>query len=161
MFEEFQRFFDLATGSHNYCINMSVRVEQSKKVAFGEIKSHIDNSPRFQKYYPPDPNIRLKLRFAKNVIIMPGNCKETFPLGFNVLGGVMSEAAFYTETPGRDVAEEVFNTLHARIKNRFGEKGLSVMVSPHRCTQNSQFFAQFLLYFYVQLSSLIYYIITN
>lgn len=127
-----QKSLGLATGSNICFINMSVRAEQSKKVVFGEIKSRIDYSSWFQKYYPPDPNIRSELRFAKSVIIMPGNSKETFPLGFNILGGVMDEAAFYTETPGRDVAKEIFNALHSRIKNRFGDKGLLVMISSPR-----------------------------
>ena len=44
----------------------------------------------------------------------------------------MDEAAFYTETDSRDVAEEMFNALHSRIKNRFGDKGLLVMISSPR-----------------------------
>lgn len=127
-----QRFFGLATSSPIVFINMSVRAEQSRKVVFGEIKSRVDNSPWFRKYYPPDPDIKSELRFAKNISIFPGNSRETFPLGFNVLGGVMDEAAFYTETPHRDVAEEMFNALHSRIKNRFGDKGLLVMISSPR-----------------------------
>ena len=127
-----QSFFGLAKGSPICFINMSVRAEQSRKVVFGEIKSRIDNSPWFRKHYPPDPDIRSELRFAKNIAIFPGNSRETFPLGFNILGGVMDEAAFYTETPDHDVAEEMFNALHSRIKNRFGGKGLLVMISSPR-----------------------------
>lgn len=33
---------------------------------------------------------------------------------------------------GDDVAEDMFNSLHSRIKNRFGEKGLLVMISSPR-----------------------------
>lgn len=111
---------------------MSVRAEQSKEVVFGEIKARIDNSPWFQKYNPPDPNIRSELLFPKGIVIFPGNSKETFPLGYNIFGGVMDEAAFYTETESKDVAEEMFNALHNRIKNRFGNKGLLVMISSPR-----------------------------
>jgi hypothetical protein len=32
----------------------------------------------------------------------------------------MDEAAWYTETLTVDVAEDMFNALHNRIKNRFG-----------------------------------------
>lgn len=127
-----QKFFGIAKDSLICFINMSIRAEQSKKVVFGEIKARIDNSPWFQKYYPPDTDIRSELKFPKSVSIFPGNSKETFPLGYNMLGGVMDEAAFYTETESRDVAEEMFNALHSRIKNRFGEQGLLVMISSPR-----------------------------
>lgn len=127
-----QKYFGLAKGSSICFINMSVRAEQSKKVVFGEIKGRIDNSPWFQKHYPPDPDIRSELRFPKGVMVFPGNSRETFPVGFNVLGGVMDEAAWYTETDSHDVAEEMFNALYTRIKNRFQERGLLVMISSPR-----------------------------
>ncbi len=127
-----QRYFNLAKGSPICFINLSVRAEQSKKVVFGEIKSRVDNSPWFRNHYPPDSDIKSELRFPKNIAVFPGNSRETFPLGFNVLGGVMDEAAFYTETDDHDVAEEMFNALHSRIKNRFGDKGLLVMISSPR-----------------------------
>jgi len=127
-----QEDLNLAKGSNICFINMSVRAEQSRKVVFGEIKGRIDNSPWFQKYFPSDPYIRSELRFAKGVIIFPGNSQETFPLGFNVFGGVMDEAAFYTTTKDRDVAEDMFNSLYSRIKNRFGDRGLLVMISSPR-----------------------------
>lgn len=127
-----QKFFGLAKDSQIYFLNMSIRAEQSRKVVFGEIKARIDNSPWFRSHYPPDPTIRSELRFPKGVTIFPGNSKETFPLGYNILGGVMDEAAWYTETETHDVAEEMFNALHNRIKNRFGDKGLLVMISSPR-----------------------------
>jgi hypothetical protein len=127
-----QSFFKLAKGSQICFINMSIRAEQSKKVVFVEIKARIDNSPWFRKFYPPDPDIRSELRFAKNIIIFPGNSKETFPLGYNIFGGVMDEAAWYTDIETHDVAEDMFNALHSRIKNRFGDKGLLVMISSPR-----------------------------
>lgn len=127
-----QAHFGLAKGSTICFINMSIRAEQSRKVVFGEIKARIDNSPWFIKHYMPDPDVRSELRFPKNVIVFPGNSKETFPLGFNIYGGVMDEAAWYTETDIHDVAEDMFNALHNRIKNRFGDKGLLVMISSPR-----------------------------
>jgi len=122
----------LAKDSPVCFINMSVRADQSKRVVFNEIKGRVDNSPWFQKYYPPDQTIRSELRFSKGISVFPGNSKETFPLGLNILGGVMDEAAWYTETRDHDVAEEIFNALHNRIKNRFGDSGLLVMISSPR-----------------------------
>ena len=125
-------YLGLARGSSIYFLNMSVTAEQSKKVVFGEIKARIDNSPWFNKFYPPDPNVRSELRLPKGIVIFPGNSKETCPLGYNIFGGVMDEAAWYNETDDHDVAENVFNALHSRIKNRFGDKGLLVMISSPR-----------------------------
>ena len=127
-----QRYYQLAKGSNICFINMSVRADQSRKVVFGEVSARIANSPWFQKYYPPDPGIKTELRFPKNISVFPGNSQETFPLGFNVLGGVMDEAAWYTDIENHDVAEEIFNALHNRIKNRYGDKGLLVMISSPR-----------------------------
>ena len=127
-----QKSLGLAKNSQLCFINMSIRAEQSRKVVFGEIKSRIDNSPWFRTHYPSDPSIRSELRFPKRIMVLPGNSKETFPLGFNILGGVMDEAAWYTETQEHDVAEGMFNALHNRIKNRFGDRGLLVMISSPR-----------------------------
>jgi len=44
----------------------------------------------------------------------------------------MDEAAYYTDIADHDVAEDMFNALHSRIKNRFGDKGLMVMISSPR-----------------------------
>ncbi len=128
-----QKLLGLARGSSIYFINMSIRGDQAKKIVFGEIKQRIENAPWFKRHgFLPDPNIKSELRFPKNINVVPGNSKETFPLGFNLLGGVMDEAAWYTETESHDVAEEMFNALHNRIKNRFGNKGMLVMISSPR-----------------------------
>lgn len=127
-----QKFYGLAKDSWIAFINQSIRADQSKRVVFGEIKSRIDNSPWFMKYYQPDPNIRSELRFLKNILVFPGNSQETFTFGFNILGAVMDEAAYYTNTADHDVAEDMFNALHSRIKNRFGDRGLMVMISSPR-----------------------------
>lgn len=128
-----QKFFNLAKGSGIYFMNMSVRADQAKKVVFGEICTRINNAPWFKsRNYLPNPNVKSELQFSKNITIIPGNSQETYPLGFNLLGAVMDEAAFYTETDGRDVAEEMFNALYNRIKLRFGKRGMVVMISSPR-----------------------------
>lgn len=127
------KFLHLAKGSGIYFMNMSIRGDQARKIVFGEIAQRINNSPWFrEKNYLPNPNIKSELQLPKNITIVPGNSKETFPLGFNLLAAVMDEAAFYTETETHDVAEEMFNALYARIKNRFGNKGMLVMISSPR-----------------------------
>lgn len=128
-----QKFLGLAKGSGIYFMNMSIRADQAKKIVFGEITGRVINAPWFKRRgYLPYPKVRSELQFPKNIRVVPGNSKETFPLGFNLLGGVMDEAAFYTDTTSHDVAEEMFNALHNRIKNRFGDKGMLVMISSPR-----------------------------
>lgn len=128
-----QKFLGLTKGSGIYFINMSINGTQAKKVVFGEISTRIKNAPWFTKRgYVPDPRIGSELRLPKNITVMPGSSKETTPLGYNLLGGVMDEAAYYTETHTHDVAEEMFNALNNRIKNRFGTKGMLVMISSPR-----------------------------
>lgn len=127
------KFLHLARGSGIYFMNMSIRGDQARKIVFGEIAQRINGSPWFkQRRYLPNPNVKSELQLPKNITIVPGNSKETFPLGFNLLGGVMDEAAWYTETETHDVAEEMYNALHNRVKNRFGYRGMLVMISSPR-----------------------------
>ena len=128
-----QEFLGLAKDSAIYFINMSVRSEQAKKIVFGEIVARVMNSPWFKdKGYLPNTNIKSELQFPKSINVIPGNSRETFPLGFNLLGGVMDEAAYYTETDTHDTAEEIYNALYNRIRKRFGNKGMLVMISSPR-----------------------------
>ena len=126
-------FLGLARGSGIYFMNMSVRADQAKKIIFGEIYQRVMNSTWFRnKDYLPSSAIRSELQFPKNIYVVPGNSKETFPLGYNLLGAVMDEAAWFTDIESHDVAEEIYNALHNRIKNRFQNKGMLVMISSPR-----------------------------
>lgn len=127
-----QGMYGLARGSNITLLNMSKSAQQAKKVVFGEVKARIENSPWFQQYYPPDPNIHSELIFQKGIIIFPGNSRETFPLGYNVFMYNMDEAAFYTETEDHDVAESMFNALDSRVKSRFGNLGIGAITSSPR-----------------------------
>jgi hypothetical protein len=128
-----QILLHLARDSGIYFMNMSIRADQAKKVVFEEINRRIENAHWFRaRGYLPNPDIRSELRFSKNIYIVPGNSKETFPQGFNLLAAVMDEAAWYTETESHDVAEEMFNALNNRIKSRFGAKGMIAMISSPR-----------------------------
>ena len=128
-----QESLGLAKDSGIYFMNMSVRADQAKKVVFGEIVARVNNSNWFRaRGYLPNPDIKSELQFPKNINVIPGNSKETFPLGFNLLGAVMDEAAWYTETDSHDTAEEIYNALYGRIFKRFGNKGMIVMISSPR-----------------------------
>lgn len=127
------KFLRLARGSGIHFMNMSLRADQAKEIVFGEIAQRICNSPWFsERNYLPNPNVKSELQLPKNITIVPGNSKETFSFGYNLLAAIMDEAAWYTETPGREVAEEMFNALYNRIRDRFGFKGMLVMISSPR-----------------------------
>jgi len=132
-----QRFLGLARGSGLYFINMSVRADQAKKIVFGEIAQRVQNSPWFKnKGYLPNDMVRSELQFPKNIYVIPGNSRETFPLGYNVLGAVMDEAAFYIDIEEHDAAEEIYNALHNRIKSRFANTGMTIMISSPRYVED-------------------------
>jgi hypothetical protein len=135
-----QAYFGLARGSQINIINMSKTATQANKVVFTEIKSRINESPWFQKYFPPDPNVKSELRFPKNISVFPGNSKSTFGLGFNLILAIMDEAAWYTDNETLDVAEDMYYVLQRRIRNRFPVKRevrpLLVMISNPRYTDD-------------------------
>lgn len=127
-----QATFQLAAGSTIALVNMSKNGMQAKKVVFGSIKARIDNSPWFQEYGQPDPEVRSELRFPKDILIIPGNSEETAFLGFTIFGANLDEAAFFTDSPGRDVAEEIYYALQRRITSRFEGYGLLGITSSPR-----------------------------
>jgi len=124
---------DVETGSPITIMNMSTNAVQARKVVFGEIQRRILNCRWFNQLgMRPRDDIRSELQFPKNITILPGHSRETYPLGFNLILGIMDEAAFYTETDSHDVAEEMFYALKRRINSRFGKNGLLVMISSPR-----------------------------
>ena len=128
-----QKFLGLANDTSIYFMNMSTTAQQANNIVFSEIKSRVTNSPWFNQFgYLPDPSIKSELRFPKYIRVVPGNSKETKPLGYNLFCGVMDEAAWYTETQTHDVAEEMYNALFNRVKNRFNDRGLLVIISSPR-----------------------------
>ena len=127
-----QEVYGLARGSKIALVNMSKNAMQARKVVFGEITARIDNSPWFRANGMPDTEIRSELRMPKDILVLPGNSEETFPLGFNVFTANMDEASFFTETDTHDVAEEIYLSLSRRIKSRYRECGLLGITSSPR-----------------------------
>ena len=127
-----QRFYGLGTGSTICFINMSTNGDQARRVVFGEILSRIERSPWFR-----GQKVKMmsrEMRFAKDLVVISGNSAETYPLGYNVLGGVIDEASWLVETDGGrvDAAEEIYNALQRRIRSRFLDRGLLIMISSPR-----------------------------
>jgi hypothetical protein len=126
-----QKFFNFARGTKIAFINISTSLAQASNVVFTEIKNRIDNNAWFQAYYPPDYRVRSKLKFPKNIFILPLGSNEEAPLGYNIYGGIIDEASFHTQTKDKDYAEYSYDQIKARMKSRFMEKGkLFTITSP-------------------------------
>ena len=72
-----QKFFDLLPGSRIAFMMMSTSEKQAKETLFGDVKARINHSPWFKNNFPPDPDLKLQLRFDKDVWILPGSSAET------------------------------------------------------------------------------------
>jgi len=135
-----QAYFKLARDSKIAIVNMSRNAKQAKEVVFSELQARIDNSPWFQKYGQPDPNVKSEMRFNKGIIVFPGNSKSTTALGYNVFAAIMDEVAWYTDTEQKDAADDMYFVLQRRINSRglFMRKkefhGMLVMISNPRYT---------------------------
>jgi hypothetical protein len=92
----------------------------------------VAHSPWFKARYRPEARVNTELRFAKGVRVIPGNSSENCPLGYNLLGAVMDEAAFFAEQGERSTAEEIYNALQRRIRSRFDKDGLLLVISSPR-----------------------------
>ncbi len=127
-----QRTLGIAEGSTICFMNMSTNGEQARRVVFGEILQRIERSPWFARHKPK--TMSRELRFPKDIAVICGNSAETYPLGYNVLGAVIDEASWLLESDGgrRDSAEEIYNALQRRIRSRFLDQGLLIMISSPR-----------------------------
>ena len=130
--EEPQLYYGLGSGSTICFMNMSTNGDQARRVVFGEIMRRIQRSPWFERYEPKI--MSRELRFPKDVVVISGNSAETYPLGYNVLGAVIDEASWLMESDGgrTDAAEEIYNALQRRIRSRFLNNGLLLMISSPR-----------------------------
>jgi len=130
--EDPQGHYGLGRGSTISFLNMSTNSEQARRVVFNEVLGRIQRSPWFERYAPKV--LQRELRFPKDVVVISGNSAETYALGYNVLGAVIDEASWLPETQGgrHDAAEEIYNALQRRIRSRFLDAGLLVMISSPR-----------------------------
>ena len=127
-----QSYYGLAPGSQITFTNFSVSADQAAKVVFHEVKQRIDKAPCFQ-WDGFERNMKLTSELhwpEKNVVVMPGNSRETSALGLNILGAVVDEAAWLEvvertmRQAGRassgeyDAAEELYSALVGRVGKR-------------------------------------------
>lgn len=133
-----QAYYGLAPATTIAFMNMAPSALQAQRIVFSEIRNRIQNSPWFQSDFANVQVLRSELRFPKNIVVVPGCSAETFPLGYNLLGAVVDEAAWFIETTDghRDYAEEIYNALQRRIRSRFLDRGLLILISSPRHTED-------------------------
>jgi hypothetical protein len=141
-------YYQLQPGSKIAFMNMSTSATQAKKIVFGRVAAMINGSKWFREHYLPDNKVTSELRFSKDIYVIPGSSSETAPIGYDILGAVMDEAAFMTESKHSGIigleenihsaAEEIYNSMIRRIESRFsnhsitGFKGLMLIISSPR-----------------------------
>ncbi len=133
-----QAYYGLAPATTIAFMNMAPSALQAQRIVFTEICNRIQKSPWFQSDFAKVQVLRSELRFPKNIVVVPGCSAETFPLGYNLLGAVVDEAAWLIETTDghRDYAEEIYNALQRRIRSRFLDRGLLILISSPRHTDD-------------------------
>lgn len=126
-----QRHFRLSPGSQIALVIMGPSSRQVRSVIFSDIAALVKRSPWFQTNFPPVATRSDSLDFAKHLVIAAGNSADTAVLGYNVLAAVIDEAAWLAETLDgrRQSADDIYTALQRRIKSRFGDRGLLLMVS--------------------------------
>lgn len=123
-----QSFFSLLPGSRIAFMMMSTSESQAREVLFADVFARINHSKWFKKY-PHDPNFKNQIRFPqKDIWIIPGDSAETTFEGYNILGGILDEMDSHRVTPNKDYAMNGYNTISNRIKSRFGDRGLLILI---------------------------------
>lgn len=117
-----QKTLGLSSDSKLTIVNMGTTAPQAKKVVFSKIKGRVDSCPWFQLFYPYDKSILSELRFPKNVYIVPGNSRETFPLGYDLVCAILDEADFYVDTEDHASADEIHQAMRMRLDSRLGSR---------------------------------------
>lgn len=104
---------------------LSINEMLAKDIIFTYALNACMNSQFFRrKEYAPNPDIRSRLQFPKNISIVPLSGSKTAGISRNVIVGLMDEAAFYPSTAGGDKATIQYSNLSRRIKSRFEKQNI-------------------------------------
>lgn len=117
-----QKTLGLSYDSKLTILNMGTNGLQAKKVVFSKIKGRLDSCAWFRALYPYNKKIRSEIRLPKNIFIVPGNSKETFPLGYDLVMAILDEMDFFVDNENRQSAEEIYLAMMRRIESRLGDK---------------------------------------
>lgn len=123
-----QRFFNLAPKSLIALINMAVNANVARDTVFRNIKNFISMSKWFEKI--EKETLTKSIRFpTKDIVLIAGNSRETFPLGYNIIHSVLDEASFFYDAEGKSIAEEIYDGMKRRIKSRFNKWGQIILIT--------------------------------
>jgi hypothetical protein len=123
-----QKFFGLLPGSRIAFMMMSTSEDQAREVIFADVFARIKHSPWFKKY-PYDDKFKNQIRWPqKDIWILPGDSAETTFEGYNILGGVLDEMDSHRVTAKKDYAMDGYDTISNRIKSRFQDRGLLILI---------------------------------
>jgi hypothetical protein len=113
---------------------MAPTARQARDVVFSAFQRQVRESPWFEKRARETVYRQAEVEFPKGVVVTAGNSSASFPLGFNVLGAVIDEAAWFpVASDGRtEAVEEVYHGIKRRIASRFGRRGLLLVISSPR-----------------------------
>jgi hypothetical protein len=104
---------------------LSINEMLAKDIIFTYALNACMNSQFFRrKEYAPNPDIKSRLQFPKNISIVPLSGSKTAGISRNVIVGLMDEAAFYPTTSGADKATIQYSNLSRRIKSRFEKQNI-------------------------------------
>lgn len=104
---------------------LSINEQLAKDIIFTYALNACMNSQFFKrKEYAPNPDIKSRLQFPKNISIVPLSGSKTAGISRNVILGLMDEASFYTSTQSGDKAQMQYSNLSRRIKSRFEKSGI-------------------------------------
>lgn len=104
---------------------LSINEQLAKDIIFTYALNACMNSQFFKrKEYAPNPDIKSRLQFPKNISIVPLSGSKTAGISRNVILGLMDEASFYTSTQSGDKAQIQYSNLTRRIKSRFEKYGI-------------------------------------
>lgn len=106
-------------------IILSLNEQLAKDIIFNYAMNFCLNSQFFRRpEYAPNPDIKSRLQFPKNISIIPLSGAKTAGISRNVILGIMDEASWYPVTQNGDRAKEQYSNLSRRIKSRFEKYGL-------------------------------------
>lgn len=129
-----QRAVGAAPGSRITFLVMGPTARQARDVVFAAFQRQVRGSPWFARRAKEAVFRQGEVEFPGDVVVTAGNSSASFPLGFNVLGAVIDEAAWFpVGSDGQtESVEEVYHGIKRRIASRFGRRGLLLVISSPR-----------------------------
>jgi hypothetical protein len=129
-----QRSLGMAAGSEITLLTMAPSARQARRVVFAEFCALVERGEWFREWGQASSRLAGEFHLPKGIGVVAGNSSPTFALGYNLLGVVIDEAAFFPSSDAgrRERGEEVYESLKHRVGSRFGDRGLVLLISsPH------------------------------